>query len=454
MKTVIKIVAGFFVFIGFILSIALAIHLAPPAAALFTLPKMLAVALAPYTILMGLIGLALVLLAERRTLIELLRHAGSARSLGVGTVVITLMGLVAIALPLNYLLRVTEPHDGFDRAFGRHWENQIPGELSARMLAQRWSWQLPDTFEPRVEHDVLVVTIPGVNHSLTANVWLPPPDIISSGLAYLYINMGGWKGLDKQTTVPMFRHVAAQGHIVVDFVSRERPTTDFVGMVGDIKRAIAWLKHDAARFGINPERIVLAGGSAGGHLALLTAYSADDPQLTPTDLVGADTSVRAVVGFYAPADLRLYYEVEGRRAQSFLDQWGDDFYKNVASSEKLGVGETTDKIFTELLGGLPDRVSALYDLASPIRHVTCDSPPTLLFHGEHDSAAPILASQLLYSKLLEVGVPVVYHEIPSGEHAFDYVLPQLSPAAQVAYYDLDRFLALMAVEPTSPRVMR
>jgi acetyl esterase/lipase len=70
------------------------------------------------------------------------------------------------------------------------------------------------------------------------------------------------------------------------------PETDIAGMVGDAKRAAAWLKTNAAEYGVDPDRIVIGGGSAGGHVALLAAYTLGHPDVTPADVHNTDTSVR------------------------------------------------------------------------------------------------------------------------------------------------------------------
>ena len=94
----------------------------------------------------------------------------------------------------------------------------------------------------------------------------------------------------------------------MDVAYRLCPEVDIYGMIGDVKRAVAWMKANAARYQVNPERIVLGGGSAGGHLALLAAYAPHHPLLTPPDVQGCDLSVRAVVSYYGPTDLRAVYE--------------------------------------------------------------------------------------------------------------------------------------------------
>jgi hypothetical protein len=93
----------------------------------------------------------------------------------------------------------------------------------------------------------------------------------------------------------------------MDVAYRLAPETDLMGMVHDVKRAIAWMKKNAGVYGINPDRIVVGGGSAGGHLALMTAYTANDLQFTPKELEGKDNSIRAVISFYGPCNMEVTY---------------------------------------------------------------------------------------------------------------------------------------------------
>ena len=76
--------------------------------------------------------------------------------------------------------------------------------------------------------------------------------------------------LDKDFgTRSFFRRLASQGHVIMDVAYRLFPETDFMGMVHDAKYAIAWMKANAAVYGVNPDNIVIGGGSAGAHIALL-----------------------------------------------------------------------------------------------------------------------------------------------------------------------------------------
>ena len=96
-----------------------------------------------------------------------------------------------------------------------------------------------------------------------------------------------------------------------------------------------------------------------------------------------------------------------------------------------------------LLGGHPQDIPDTYQLASPIHHVHPGCPPTLLLQGDKDLLISIDTINALYIKLVESDVPVIKVVFPFTDHVFDIVLPQTSPPAQSALYDVDRFLAVL-----------
>ncbi len=365
--------------------------------------KMLATSLSPFVALLGI------------------RHV--VRGIGSGPWPSLVAGGMSGALALVYVWRVATQPTGFDQVFGPGWRGKIPPAQAARTRRARRMWVLPRRLArippPRWARDVVYWTLAApaseAARALLCDVWQPPEGVASSGLALIYCHGGGWRGLDKDFgTRAIFRYLAAQGHLVMDVAYRLWPETDLYGMVGDVKRAIVWLKAHAAEYGVNPERIVVSGGSAGGHLALLAAYTPYLPAFTPDDVRGADVSVRAVVSFYGAVDMRATYE-------------------NVPGNPEIGW----------LLGGSPDEVPDLYALASPLTHAGSASPPTLLFQGQHDWYMPLEATRALHRKLLAAGVPSVYAEFPQTDHAFDLILPRYAPAARAARRMLDNFLALM-----------
>ena len=95
-----------------------------------------------------------------------------------------------------------------------------------------------------------------------------------------------------------------------------------------------------------------------------------------------------------------------------------------------------------LLGGTPEEIPEIYVLGSPITHVGSHCPPTLLLQGADDIGI-VTGARHLHSALHKAGVTSIYVEYPDTEHGFDLVCPQISPVAQAATYDLERFLALV-----------
>src|SRR5262249_50445167 len=103
------------------------------------------------------------------------------------------------------------------------------------------------------------------------------------------------------------------------------------------------------------------------------------------------------------------------------------------------------QLVRNLLGVDGEESAQMYDLASPIHHVTPACPPTLMFQGTQDAVVPLEAARRLHRSLETAHVQVVYVEYLWTEHAFDLMYPPLAnPAAKAALYDLERFLACVA----------
>jgi acetyl esterase/lipase len=332
------------------------------------------------------------------------------------------------------------------------------------MLRRRLTWRLPRTPQPRWTRDVSFWTIPGADRQLLADLWQPPAGIEPSGTAIVYLYGGSWHFFDKDVlTRPFFRQLAAQGHVVMDAGHRSCPEVDVTGMVGDVHRAVAWIKANADRYGVNPERVVVMGGSSGAHIALLAAYAPGDPRLTPEELQGVDTSVMAVVSYYGIPDMFSACErwmaqeaAAPDRAPATATRPEPGRIANAITTRFMGRPLTAAQsppapplreLMGNLLGGWPDDVPAMAALASPTQQVTPSSPPTLMFQGTHDVVVPLDAARGLRRALEAAGVPVVYVEFPWTEHAFDLMYPPLAnPAARAALYDLERFLACVACD--------
>jgi acetyl esterase/lipase len=282
----------------------------------------------------------------------------------------------------------------------------------------------------------------------------------ASGLAVVYLHGGGWYVYDKDfATRPLFRHLVAQGHVVVDVAYRLFPETDIPGMVADARRALAWLKHHAADLDVEPDRIVLAGGSSGGHLALLAAYALEVPALTPAELAGSDPRVCAVVSLYGQADLAAMYEHTGQQKSCRPGDPRPDFDAPPPAWMRRLFGPDAGRLKLHvmaagrldwLVGGTPTELSEHYARLSPVHRVHPGCPPTLLLHGRQDEMAPVAAARRLHRRLERAGVPVTAVFLPHTDHGFDLLATAWSPPARAAVHVLERFLAVLATTDQRP----
>ena len=132
----------------------------------------------------------------------------------------------------------------------------------------------------------------------------------------IQVHGGGWvTGNKKQQGQPLLSHFTQRGWIGVAINYRMGPKHRLPAAVHDVKQAIAWVKDHAVEWGGDPDRILLTGGSAGGHLTALCALTADDPTLQP-GFEDADCSVAAAAPMYGVFDLTDRNRHRGRAAMT------------------------------------------------------------------------------------------------------------------------------------------
>jgi acetyl esterase/lipase len=414
-----KILATILSGVSLLMSVLLPIQTKNPLGWITMVPKAIAGALSPVWAIMGVIGAIM---------------GGTS-----GAYWAIPIGILGAGMMTWYAWQCSRDQTGFKDAFGADWSDQIDPEQARLMAQKRWKWflRMKASPEPIWERDIPFWTVPGTDRQLLCDLWRPAGGNVS-GLAFIYYHGSGWAAFDKDfCTRPFFRHLVAQGHTVMDVAYRLTPEVNIYGMIGDVKHAIAWMKDNAPSYGVNSEKIVLGGGSAGAHLALLAAYTPGHPAITPAELKGFDLSVRGVVSYYGPTDLLAVYQHANLQQMESL------------SPVPIGTKVDPKKAFNYaarfdiLLGGWPQDAPDMYQLASPISHVQPDCPPTLLIQGNQDFFTPVDATRALFAKLVELGVPAINVVYPWTDHGFDMLLTQFSPPAQSALFDVDRFLALM-----------
>ncbi len=388
------------------------------------------------------------------------------------------LGAVGSFLGARFIQRVVTPVDDFDRAFGfgsprsplppaqeaegvcsfplgaeaaeggsLPLQGHGPAKVASRAgdehrLSRRWHWgQVTMAASPRMIRNLAFATVPGTDRALLCDLWQPGHGTKRSGVGVIYLHGGSWQAFDKDVaTRPFFRHLTAQGHVVMDVAYRMVRETDMRGMLGDAKRAIAWLKANGVAFDVDPTKIVIAGGSAGGHLALLAGYTPNHPNFDPEDTRRADTSVSGVVAYYPVADLRTLAKLWSEQSMHPLATAVGRILGFFPPEGYLPWSKLAPRLFGEPLADIGDDLLAY----SPVAHVGPHCPPTLLIQGLHDHIVPVQDVICLHRALVDAGCRAAIVELPMVEHAFDMIALQISPPAQSALYDVDRFLALMA----------
>ena len=237
--------------------------------------------------------------------------------------------------------------------------------------------------------------------NLQLDVYLPTTNSDANGASVIVVHGGSWNGGARNDFPQWNRWLAAEGYTVFDVDYRLAPQPNYLTATGDVKCAVRWMKNHAAEFKISPDRIAILGRSAGAHLALLAAYSADDARLSATCAESEQSEkVRAVVSFYAPTDLLWAYDNPANRF--VID------------------GPAT---LSRFLGGSPHESAEKRDryvLASPVAHVSSKTPPTLLIHGGQDQLVRSENMTRLAGKLTEANAAHETIFIPYAQHGFDY----------------------------------
>jgi acetyl esterase/lipase len=254
-------------------------------------------------------------------------------------------------------------------------------------------------------------TVDGVE--LKVDVWQPTGVATGPRPAMIYVFGGGWVTGDRKQMPAYFQWLTSQGLTVfaVDYRLATPGNPVWDKAPGDVKCAVGWVRANAARHGIDPNRIVLSGNSAGGNLAMLAAYTAGDDRV-PASCAVADTSVRAVVEFYGPTDLAAAYR-------------------------DADASDTLDRL-ESYLGGAPTDQADRYSRNSPVTYVRPGLPPTLLLHGARDSVVPAAQATELAGKLTAAGVPNSVVMLPATEHSFDGLYGGF--ATQITRPAITRFL--------------
>lgn len=256
--------------------------------------------------------------------------------------------------------------------------------------------------------------------ALTMDVFKPKNP---NGAAVVSIMSGGWFSSHDSIQPPAFAWLLKRGYTVFAVVHGSQPKFTIPEAVDDMNRAVRFIRYHAKDYGIEPNRIGVTGGSAGGHLSLMlgTAGSPGSTDRKVTDPVEKVSSrVQAVACFFPPTDF-LNYGSKGNIAMGFgvLGAFRAPFdYRkfddHTHAYERILDPNQTLKITREI---------------SPIYHINKDTPPTLIVHGDADHLVPMEQSRRFIERLEAAGVPaklIVKHGAGHGWNHMDEDTPALA----------------------------
>ena len=221
--------------------------------------------------------------------------------------------------------------------------------------------------------------------------------------AIVFMMSGGWfsRWAPAELVSQRFEDMLDAGFTVIPVYHGSAPRYHVPDAYSDVSRAIRHIKLRAQQHGIDPDRIGVTGGSAGGHLSLMIGLDADagDPN-SDDEVMRQDNSVAAVVAYFPPVDLR----------------------------QLAGPGSWSERF--PALNFDPEKAESI----SPILHADPDDPPTLLIHGDADGLVGIENSVMMQEEFQSKNVESQFITIPGGGHGFQGDDAQLADSARLEWF--------------------
>jgi acetyl esterase/lipase len=258
-----------------------------------------------------------------------------------------------------------------------------------------------------------------------------PDGSVNHRTAILVHHGGGWMAGDRKLMQPRCDALASRGFTVLAVEYRFLSEIPWPGQLHDVKTAIRWTRAHAGELGIDPDKIVLQGHSAGAHLAVMAAGTVGKPEFDP-DVASAPPAgpIAAVVAYYPPVRFAA-------------DRAMPDFSAGPPSPEAMQAIRGADgSVPAGMLLG-PAATAEQAASASPINYMTAAFPPTILFHGTADMVVAPAGSLSLFDKLQTAHVPAELHLIAGANHEFD-ATPSLTEVSVTA---VASFLNRYVVDP-------
>ena len=263
----------------------------------------------------------------------------------------------------------------------------------------------PDIGNLRAEKDIVFAKAGDLE--LKLDVYQPPAGVTSKRTAIIHLFGGGFFSGNKNAgyIINDIKALAPKGYTNISANYRLAKEGFWPSQIHDVKAAIRWTRANAGKLGIEANRIVIAGYSAGGMLSLLAAGTNGKPEFDGgLGTTGVSSEVNASIGVYPLASAQI--------AGSLWPQ-----------------GQAT-----------PEAIAA----ASPTTYISDKFAPTIFIHGTNDNTIPVASSVDFFTKLHALKVPTTLTLIQGADHAFDNNAPD---AVEVMAASIDLFLDRLMINP-------
>ena len=265
--------------------------------------------------------------------------------------------------------------------------------MQATNSAKNWKLdKIPEVpAEVRVDRDVAYLP---EDRREKADLYFPAKILEGNRLPTVLLMHGGGfndgdkaRGREVQMGLELAKHGYAVMSINYKLWNKEAKAPTWPQSLYDAKTAVRWLRKNADRLKIDPDRIAAIGNSAGGNLAAMLALTVPKDGLDPKEPDGAlSSSVRCAVDFYGAVDLPNYHDMK-----MFLKTREED--------------------------------PAVYRKASPLAYVRADAPPLLIVHGTKDETVPHSQAETLAAALKKAGADYQLELVPDAPHTFYLISP-------------------------------
>jgi acetyl esterase/lipase len=231
-----------------------------------------------------------------------------------------------------------------------------------------------------------------------------------NGAGIIYVVSGGWFSSHNAVKPAFYKPYLDRGYTIFAVVHGSQPKFTIPEIFEDMHRAVRFVRHNAAQYGVDPNKLGITGASAGGHLSLtMGTMGRPGPQDAPDPIDRESSAVQAVACFFPPTDFLNYGQ---------------------AGEDAVGVG--TLQKFKPAFGPRADTAEERQKYGreiSPIYFITPGMPPSLIIHGDADKLVPLQQSETFVKRAQEAGATAKLIVKPGASHGWPKIEDDLPALA-------------------------